>query len=114
VLLFPAVFLLVRNRRLLFSGHIVIRLAAFIASLSVVWPWLIAVILALASLFLPPATIQKAWALPLWGCLAMPLVITALLAWVMNREFRLQRDSLQCSASLVSHIDQATLSQKQI
>jgi hypothetical protein len=114
VLLFPAVFLLVRNRSWLFSGHIVIRAAAFIASVSVFWPWLIAVILAFASLVLPPATVQKAWALPLWGCLAMPLVITALLAWVMKREFRLQQDSLRCPASLVGRIDQGTLSQKQI
>jgi hypothetical protein len=114
VLLIPAVFLLVRNRKSLFSGHIVIRLAACIATLSVFWAWLIAVIFAFASLVLPPATLQKAWAVPLWGCLAMPPAITVLLAWVMNREFRLQRDSLQCPSSLVSHIDQAALSQKQI
>jgi hypothetical protein len=114
VLLIPAVFLLVRNKRSLFSGHIVIRLAALTAGLCVFWPWLVAVIFAFASLVVPRATLQKAWAVPLWGSLAMPPAITALLAWVMNRECRLRRDSPQCPASLVSHIDQATLSQKQI
>lgn len=114
VLLLPAVFLLVRHRGSLFSGHIVIRVAAFMASISVFWPWVIAVILALASLVLPPARVQKAWSLPLWGCLDVPLVITALLAWVMKREFRLRRDSPPCPPSWVGHIDPATVSQKQI
>jgi hypothetical protein len=104
VLLLPAVLLLIRNRESLFSGHVVMRMAAVLASLVFLWPWLIAVVLAFASLLLPSAIIQKAWDLPLRGCLALPLVVSVLLAWLTIREVRSRRDSLQWHASSVRQI----------
>jgi Glycosyltransferase family 87 len=104
VLLLPAVLLLVRNRRCLFSGHRLMRMAAILASVIFLWPYLLAVVLALASLLLPAATIQKAWDLPLRACLALPPVVSVLLAWLTIREVRSRGDSLQWHAPPVREI----------
>ena len=48
--------------------------------LMLVWPWLAAFGLCVASLFLPAESVQKAWALPLYTNVAIPV---AVLGWLV-------------------------------
>ena len=52
--------------------------------LLIFWPWLAATALTAASLFLPAELVQKAWALPLWTNLAIPLAVVVLLGSVFD------------------------------
>ncbi len=80
LLLFPAVVLIVRSgnvfwrrgrmNQVLFSG----------AALIFFWSWLAGFAITMASAFVPAATVQRAWAVPLWSSLGVPLVVLALLA----------------------------------
>jgi Glycosyltransferase family 87 len=80
VLLLPAVFVIVSSWRKLWGRNRFTRIACGITSLVVFWPWLASCGLMLGSLFLPPSTIQRAWALPLYTSLAIPLAVLGLLA----------------------------------
>jgi hypothetical protein len=87
ILLLPGILFLIRYRCSLWSGQLVIRLAGIVAAVSILWPWLVAFVLTIAALFLPSATIQKAWAVPLWTSLAIPPLITVLVASLLIPRF---------------------------
>lgn len=55
------------------------RLACGVALVLLLWPWLASAGLALASFIIPPATVQRAWALPIYSSPAIPLVVLMLL-----------------------------------
>jgi len=48
----------------------------------VLWPWLASLALALASLFSPAASIQKAWALPIYSSFGAPIAVFLMVAYV--------------------------------
>jgi len=84
ILLLPAVLLLVRDWRILWSHRM---RAVFIACAAIsVWPWLAATALAIVFLGLPSSTIQQAWAIPLWMSLAIPFAVVLALC-IRLREF---------------------------
>jgi len=78
VLLLPAIFLLVRNRNFFFTGHSVLRLTTAVAGLAILWPWLIAIILAVLSLIRPRIDVLNAWPIPLWTTFAIPPLVVVL------------------------------------
>lgn len=80
VLLLPAVFLIAISWRELWGRGGFSRLACGVGLLVVAWPWMASCGLMLASRFLPPSSIQKAWALPLYTSLGIPLVVLGLLS----------------------------------
>jgi hypothetical protein len=55
------------------------RGVAAMCGLMLVWPWLAAFGLCVASLFLPAESVQKAWALPLYTNVAIPVAVLGLL-----------------------------------
>jgi len=80
VLLLPAVFLIAASWKSLWGRNRRTRMACGLALLVVFWPWLACCGLMLTSLFLPASSVQRAWTLPLYTSLGIPLVVLGLFA----------------------------------
>ena len=91
VLLLPAVFLIVRSWKDLWSRGSLTRMACAVGLLVVGWPWLASCGLMLASRFVSPSSLQRAWTIPLYTSLGIPLVVLGLLSLCA-------RDRLQTSS----------------
>jgi Glycosyltransferase family 87 len=78
VLLLPAVFLIAASWKDLWGRNRLTRLLCGLALLVVFWPWLASCGLMLGSLFTPPSLVQRAWAVPLYTSLGIPLVVLGL------------------------------------
>ena len=85
VLLLPAVFILLRNWKILWKANILTRAASLIATVCMLWPWLSSLALLAATLFVPLETLQKAWAVPLFSSLAVPLSVLGLFGLYIRR-----------------------------
>ena len=79
ILLLPGVLVLVRNGPLLWRKDRLTRLACVIVVSLLLWPWLAALALSLASLVAPAELAQRYWAAPLWTSLTVPLGVLLLL-----------------------------------
>jgi Glycosyltransferase family 87 len=90
LLLLPAVFLIAQSWKQLWQKSGGSQAACSAAAVFVLWPWMVSLGLMLASLFLAPATIERAWALPLWSSPAIPIAILGPLAFLFSdsRAFR--------------------------
>lgn len=91
VLLLPAILLILRSWRDLWRRSRLNRLVCTIALIIVLWPWVASLGTVLASVVLPASQVQKAWAVPLWTSIAIPLVVLPLLVSVIA--MRLGRSS---------------------
>lgn len=80
VLLLPAVFLIANSWKDLWSRGSLTRMACAVGLLVVGWPWLASCGLMLASRFVSPSSLQKAWTVPLYTSLGIPLVVLGLLS----------------------------------
>jgi hypothetical protein len=80
VLLLPAVFLITISWKDLWSRGSLTRVACGLGLLVVGWPWLASCGLMLASRFVSPSSLQKAWTVPLYTSLGIPLVVLGLLS----------------------------------
>jgi hypothetical protein len=78
VLLLPAVFLIVTSWKELWARNRLTRLACGLAVLIAFWPWLASCGLMAASFFHPASSVQRAWTLPLYTSLGIPLVVLGL------------------------------------
>jgi len=88
ILLLPGVFLICSAWNQLWKKSIWSRAFCILMVVLVSWPWLSSFFLMLASIFLPPSTVQKAWAVPLWTSIAVPLVVLGLLAPLASEAWR--------------------------
>jgi hypothetical protein len=79
LLLLPGIFWLVRQRDGAISGRAG-RLVELAALTAIIWPWLATTGLVLALLFLPREVIRRAWHVPLWSSLMIPVTVSAALA----------------------------------
>ena len=93
VLLLPAVFLITISWKDLWSRGSLTRVACGLGLLVVGWPWLASCGLMLASRFVSPSSLQKAWTVPLYTSLGIPLVVLGLLSLCA-------RDRLQTSSKI--------------
>jgi hypothetical protein len=80
VLSLLGILLLGMNWEFLWANNRLLRLTALIAGFLILWPWLAAVSLTAASLFLPKQSLQTAWAVPLYTSLAIPIAVVVLLS----------------------------------
>ena len=78
-LLLPAVLLIIRHRQHLWSAGGLSRIGLILTAVAVVWPWVAAVGLFLASVVFSPAAIQQGWWLPLSSSLKIPIPLVCLL-----------------------------------
>jgi hypothetical protein len=92
VLLLPGILLVAREWRTLWQKSAQLRVIVIISGLLISWPWLAAIALTVASLFLPAESVQSAWAVPLWTMLAIPPTVVLLLACIF-------RESAQASSA---------------
>jgi hypothetical protein len=79
ILLLPALLVLVENWSLLWARGLISRAGFLLAGIAVAWPWLTAICLGFASLFLSPETVQQWWWLPLYTCAKIPMPIVCLI-----------------------------------
>ena len=77
--LLPGVMLVVHRVGRIQQQSVVSRFLLILAGISVVWPWLAATALVIASLFLPAATVQRGWAMPLYTSTVTPIAVAGLL-----------------------------------
>jgi hypothetical protein len=80
VFLLPGILLVLQQGRELWSRDWVRRTVAAICGVTLLWPWLAAFALLVASVISPAASIQRGWALPLYTNMA---ITVAVLAWLM-------------------------------
>ena len=80
LLLLPAVFLIARSFRQLWERSPVNRILFSAAAFIFFWPWLASLVLLAASAIMPPSSVQRAWAVPFWTSLEIPLAVLGVLA----------------------------------
>ncbi|MGH9498324.1 MAG: glycosyltransferase family 87 protein [Terriglobales bacterium] len=79
LLLLPGILLLLRQGRAVWGSGVVRHGVVVICWLMVAWPWVAALGLSVASIFVPSASVQTAWLLPLYTNMVMPLAVLGLL-----------------------------------
>ena len=79
VLVIPALLLITRDWRMVWSSGILGKAGLGLTVAVVSWPWLAALGLALASLVLSPVTVQKGWWLPLYTSAKLPIPLVCLI-----------------------------------
>ncbi len=88
VLLTPALLVLVKERRAIWQRSAAHRVLFAITIGLIVWPWVSSTTLACLSFVMPPETVERAWAIPFWTALALPVGVAALiLARAYQRAF---------------------------
>lgn len=85
VLLVPALLMIARERRTIWDKDWVSRVVLATVAISLIWPWLSSTVLAGLSFVVAPRTVQKAWAVPGWTALMLPVAVVALLLIVAHR-----------------------------
>jgi hypothetical protein len=78
LLLLPALLWLARESQSLWQGGVIRRGLLLLVGSFLAWQWLSAVVLAGLSFLLPPAVVEKAWTLPFWTVLLLPVGVAAL------------------------------------
>jgi hypothetical protein len=93
VFLLPGILFVVKNWRVLWRKNRLARVILTLCGLVIFWPWLAAIALTIASLGLPADAVQKAWALPVWTSLAIPLAVVTPLACAFSQFTRASIDN---------------------
>jgi hypothetical protein len=79
LLLLPGFMMIVRSSRRLWEGNRLSRFLVVTTVFAVFWPYLAAVVLVVALLFLPTASVLRAWGVPFYSSFALPVTISATL-----------------------------------
>lgn len=79
VLLIPASFLLIKERRTIWWRSFVNRFLFTITACLILWPTISSTVLAVLSFVLPEQTVERAWAIPLWTLTQIPVGVAALM-----------------------------------
>lgn len=78
VLVLPAIFLVLHHLRRLWAWGWWPKAAVALAGSAIVWPWLAALGLSLASFVVAPVSVERAWWLPLYPFVKLPLPVVCL------------------------------------
>jgi len=84
ILLLPGVLVALQYWRIFSAKTIMMRATAWTCGSVVLWPWLAAFALTMASLVSPAASVQKAWALPIYSSFAAPIAVLLMEAYVFR------------------------------
>jgi hypothetical protein len=79
ILILPALMVIARAFRTLWESNRLNRFLAALTTVSIFWPWISAILLVIALLFLPATQVEKAWAIPLYTTFAIPITVLAML-----------------------------------
>ncbi len=78
VLVLPAALLIAKERRALWTDGRAARAGLILAGVTVTWPWVACLALAVASVILPRIMVQHGWWLPLYTSARLPLPLVGL------------------------------------
>jgi len=79
VFLIPALLVLVKERRTIWQSGKASRILFALATCAVLWPWISGTALAALSFVLLPASVERAWAVPLWTVNQIPVAVAPLM-----------------------------------
>jgi hypothetical protein len=79
VMLLPALLMLVRERHRIWSRNLMSSALLSVVAILLVWPWLASIVLAGLSFVLPLELVERAWAVPGWTVLSLPVGVAALM-----------------------------------
>jgi len=79
VLLIPALLVLVQEGRAFWRKSLASRILFLTAAILVSWPWIASAVLAALSFALPAKTVERAWAVPFWTALVVPVGVAAVM-----------------------------------
>lgn len=79
VLLIPAVLMLTRDGRAVWSQSRASRVLFGVAAALVGWPWVSSVVLVASSFIIPREMVERAWSVPFWTVVATPLGVAAVM-----------------------------------
>jgi len=79
VMLLPALLVLLRDRQTIWNRNRVSRVLLSLAVILLAWPWLASIVLACLSFVLPLELVERAWMVPGWTVLQIPLAVAALM-----------------------------------
>lgn len=79
VFLIPALLVLAKERRTIWHRSIANRLLFAITIGLIFWPWISSIALAGLSFVLPQQAVERAWALPFWTAIQIPIAVAALM-----------------------------------
>jgi hypothetical protein len=79
LLMLPAIFLIVKDRRRLWAGGAISRTGLLLFGAALAWPWLAAIGLASVSPAISRATLQQQWWLPLYTMAKIPMPLVSLI-----------------------------------
>ena len=85
VLLLPAMILLVRHRQLILRAGTASRLSWTMSVAFVAWQWFASTLISVLSFILAPKLLFRAWAVPTWALLFIPVVTAALMIVYTHR-----------------------------
>jgi hypothetical protein len=77
--LIPALLIMLKGRRTIWRRSVANRVLSVITNGFIGWPWISSIALAGLSFLLPPETVERAWAIPFWTVLQIPLAVAALM-----------------------------------
>ncbi len=78
ILLLPAVLILARERYSIWNRNRLSRTTLSFTAIFLLWPWTTNVVLAALSFVLPLNVVQRAWAVPFWTVLPLPLAVAGM------------------------------------
>jgi len=79
VLLIPALLVVASEGRTFWRRSVANRALFLVVICLIFWPWIASIALAALSFVLPPAMVEREWALPFWTSLQTPLGVAALM-----------------------------------
>jgi hypothetical protein len=79
LLMLPAIFLIVKDRRRLWAGGAISRTGLLLFAATLAWPWLAAIGLASVSPAISRTTLQQQWWLPLYTMAKIPMPLVSLI-----------------------------------
>jgi len=82
VLLLPALLMLARDRRAIWNRSLSGRVLLVAVAVLLSWQWLSSMVLAGLSFVMPLEVVQKAWAVPAWTALTLPVAVAALMLFI--------------------------------
>jgi hypothetical protein len=79
VIMLPALLVLVRERQRMWDRGRMIRVLLIFAAILLMWPWLASVVLACLSFVVPLELVERAWTVPGWSALLLPVAVVGLM-----------------------------------
>ncbi|MGO9864747.1 MAG: glycosyltransferase family 87 protein [Terriglobales bacterium] len=79
VIMLPALLVLARERQRMWDGNRMSRALLIFATILLLWPWLASAALACLSFVLPLELVERAWTVPDWTALLLPVAVVGLM-----------------------------------